>query len=58
MVRLTDLPDKTIALDRMSLQIIYFSFIRWDNCTQYEASELEKIQNEAAGIVTGATELV
>ena len=51
----------------MSLQIIYFSFIRplleyndvvWDNCTQYEASELEKIQNEAARIVTGATKLV
>ena len=55
------------TLDRMSLQIIYFSFIRplleyadvvWDNCTQYEASELEKIQNEAARIVTGATKLV
>ena len=51
----------------MSLQIIYFSFVRplleyadvvWDNCTQYEASELEKIQNEAARTVTGATKLV
>ena len=30
----------------------------WDNCTQYEANELEKIQNEAARIVTGATRLV
>ena len=38
-------------LDRQSLQAIYFSFIRqlleyadvvWDNCTQYEANELEK----------------
>ena len=30
----------------------------WDNCTQYEADELEKIQTEAARIVTGATRLV
>ena len=54
-------------LDRRSLQIIYFSFVRplleyadvvWDNCFQYEANELEKIQNEAARIVTGATKLV
>ena len=55
------------ALDRRSLQSIYFSFIRpvleyadvvWDNCTQYEANELEKIQIEAARIVTGSTKLV
>ncbi|MCG8113032.1 MAG: reverse transcriptase domain-containing protein [Candidatus Thiodiazotropha taylori] len=54
-------------LDRKSLQTIYISFIRplleyadvvWDNCTQYEVNELEKIQNEAARIVTGATKLV
>ena len=54
-------------LDRKSLQTIYFSFIRplieyadfvWNNCTQYEVNELEKIQNEAARIVTGATKLV
>ena len=54
-------------LDRRSLQIIYFSFIRpileyadvvWNNCTQYEINDLEKIQNEAARIVTGATKLV
>ena len=54
-------------LDRKSLQIIYFSFIRplleygdvvWSNCTLYESNELEKIQNEAARIVTGATKLV
>ena len=54
-------------LDRKSLQTIYFSFIRplleyadvvWDNCTQYEVEELEKIHNEAARIVTGATRLV
>ena len=48
-------------LDRKSLEIIHISFIRpllenanvvWDNCTQYESDELEKIQNEAARIVT------
>ena len=55
-------------LDKRSLQTIYFSFIRplleyadvvWDNCTQYEVNDLEKIQNEAARtcIVTGATKL-
>ena len=45
---------------------VYISFIRplleyadvvWDNCTQQEANELEKIQNEAHHIVTGATKL-
>ena len=54
-------------LDRKSLEIIYMSFIRplleyasvvWDNCAEYESEELEKIQNEAARIVTGATKLV
>ena len=54
-------------LDRRSVQIIYFTFNRpilecadvvWNNCTQYEVNELEKIQNEAARIVTGATKLV
>ena len=51
----------------MASTSIYFSFIRpvleyadivWDNCTQYEANELEKIQIEAARIVTGSTKLV
>ena len=54
-------------LDRQSPQAIYFSFIRplleyadvgWDNCTQYEANELEKNQTEAGRIVTGTTRLV
>ena len=44
-------------LDRKSLEIIYTVFIRpileygneiWDNCTQYEKDDLEKIQIEAA----------
>ena len=54
-------------LDRKSLEIINTSFIRpvleygdtiWDNCTLYEKRELDKIQNEAARITTGATALV
>ncbi|MES9883011.1 MAG: reverse transcriptase family protein [Sedimenticola sp.] len=54
-------------LDRKSLEIIYNSFIRplleyadtvWDNCTQYEKDDIEKIQTEAARITTGATRLV
>ena len=55
------------TLDRRSLEIIYFSFIRplleyadviWGNCTTYEKIELDKIQNEAGRVVTGATKLV
>ena len=54
-------------LDRKSLETIYTAFIRplleygsvtWDNCTQYEKQELEKIQTEAARIATGTTKLV
>ena len=54
-------------LDRKSLETIYIAFIRplleyadtlWDNCTQYEKDELEKIQVEAARIATGATKLI
>ena len=55
------------CLDRKSLETIYLTFIRpmleyadvvWDNCTNYENQELDKIQTEAARIVTGATKLV
>ena len=54
-------------LDRKSLEINYTSFIRpileygneiWDNCTQYEKDDLEKIQTEAARIAKGTTKLV
>ena len=54
-------------LNRKSLEIIYTSFIRpileyanviWDNCTEYEKQDLEKIQNEAGRIATGCTKLV
>ena len=54
-------------LDHKSLETIYQVFIRplleygfviWDYGTQYEKNELDKIQNEAARITTGATKLV
>ena len=54
-------------LNRKSLETTYFSFIRllleytdviWDNCRYYEKLELDKIQSEAARIVSGATKLV
>ena len=66
-VRIHIMRKLKFKLDRRSLQTIYFSIIRpvieysdvvWDNCTLYEANELEKIQIEAARIVTGVTKLV
>ena len=54
-------------LDRQTLQIMFFSFIRpiieygdiiFDNCPHYSSEKLEKINIEAARIVTGATKLV
>ena len=54
-------------LDRKSLETIYISFIRpileyadviWDNCSQQEKQELEKILTEAARIATGSTKFV
>ena len=54
-------------LDRKTLEVIYISFIRplleyadviWDNCSQNDKYELDKIQYEAARIVTGCTKLV
>ena len=54
-------------LDRRSLEIVYLSFVRpvlefsdavWDNCNYNQKQELEKIQHEAARIVTGCTQLV
>jgi len=55
------------TLDRKALDIIYCSFIRpniensdvvFDNCCHYEKDDLEKIQIEAARIVSGCTKLV
>ena len=54
-------------LDRKALETFYLVFIRpileygdviWDNCTQYEKNELDKIQNEAGRIAIGATKLI
>ena len=54
-------------LDRKSLETIYIAFIRplleygdsiWDNCTQADKYELDKIQNEAARIATGVSKPV
>ena len=57
------------TIDRKSLETIYeyFTYIRsllgyadiiWDNCSQQECNEIEKIQFEAGRIVTGSTKLV
>ena len=52
------------TLNRKSLNQIYLSFLRplmeyassvWDSCTVYEKDSLEKLQNEAARIVTELT---
>jgi len=56
-----------LTLDYNSLGINYILFIRpileygdivWYNCTQYEKGEIEKIQLQAARIVTDATKLI
>ena len=56
-----------ICLGRKTLQIIYFSFIRplieyadvvWDNCPRFLKDQPDKIQMEAARIVTGCSKLV
>ena len=56
-----------LRLDRTSLQTIYFSFIRpvlecadviWINLSQHQKDQIEKVQNEAARIVTGFSKLV
>ena len=54
------------SISRKSLNQIYISFLRpvlesavvWDGCTLYEKESLEKIQHEAARIVTGLTRSV
>ena len=45
-------------IDRKLRPILEYADVIWDNCTQYEKQELEKIQNEAARIATGTTKLV
>jgi hypothetical protein len=65
--RINVLRSLKFILDRQSLETIYTTFIRpileyadvvWDNITQAEEEDLEKIQIEAARIITGATRLV
>ena len=65
--RLNIMRKLKFKLDRRSLETIYLTLIRplfeygdviFDNCTQYEKQELDKIQNEAARIATGTTKLV
>ena len=66
-IRINVMRNLKFLLDRRSLvEIIYISFIRprleyadvfWNNCMRYEVNALEKIQLEAARIVTGATKL-
>ena len=62
--RINILQALKFQLDRKSLQIMYFFFVRlileyadiiWDNCYNYEKEAIEKVQLEAARIVTGAT---
>ena len=54
-------------LDRKALETVYITFIRpileyadgvWCNITKYEEDALEKIQLEAASILTGTPKLV
>ena len=67
--RINILRKLKFKLDRSSLEIIFTTFIRplleygdivWDNCTQFEKQEIEKIriQIEAARIATGTNKLV
>lgn len=65
--RISTMRKLKYRLSRQTLETMYTSFIRpaleyadviWDNCTRYEEQDLEKIQIEAARIVTGATKLV
>ena len=48
------------SIQYWNMQICRYStgICRWDNCTQQEKQELEKIQIEAARISSGATKLV
>ena len=38
--------------------MVEYADVVWDNCTQYEINAVEKIQIEAARIVTGTSKLV
>ena len=62
--RIDTLRSLKYKIDRLSLQKLYFSYIRpileyadviWDNCTKSDKLLLDKLQNEAMRIVSGAT---
>ena len=64
--KLNILRSLKFELDRKTLQIMYFSFVRpvleyadiiFDNCTSHYCDKLESVNLEAARIVTGATKL-
>ena len=66
-IRINIMRKLKYKLDRKSFETIYLTFIKplleyrdiiWDNCTQYEKQELDKIQNEAVRIATGMAKLV
>ena len=66
-IRINIMRKLKYELGRKSLETIYMTFIRpileyadvlWDNCTQQEKQDLEKIQLEAARIATGTTKLI
>ena len=66
-VRINIMRSFKFVLDRKSLEIFYISFIRplleygdvvWNNITQSDEEDLEKVQHEAARIISGATRLV
>ena len=65
--RLSTLRPLKFKLDKKSLEQLYFSYIRpiieyadvvWDNCSKNDKLLLDKIQNEAMRIVSGATKSV
>ncbi len=35
--------------------IFYYRSLVWDNCSDYLIDKLQKLQNRAAGVITGAT---
>lgn len=51
--------EKTqISLTAFIRPLLEYGDVVWDNCTQYEKDELERMQHEAARIATGTTRLV
>ena len=47
-----------VSLSRFIRPLLEYGDTIWDNCTQYEKYELDKIQNETAKIATGAIKLL